>query len=490
MANERVAPAGTVHEVPRLMPTSLRPLLLLFPLAACADLAAPPEPTSTPTSQPVAVPTIAQALSCGAPSTAGLLTRALELQRVDLDPAVFPLARCNDGTSATFYFRPGTTATGRERWAIQLQGGGGCNTPDSCAARWCSIGTNFGTTHMSSMQAPADGIRADGILDDAAGLGNPMATWNHVFIRYCSSDNWSGTTGPVVVDSHHPVTGAAVQFQIEFNGRAIIDAVLKMLRRDGTGVLTYRFGSGGVLPDLDSAKAVVFAGASAGGGGVANNADYVGAQLRARNLCPSCLEYRVIIDSTFGPDADVLDWSTSSLCTQQGLCTWQDILAAGTAMFPRNGDASCETWHAANDPGRQWLCKDTDHLIRHHVTSPMLLRMGQVDQLISENSIDSGVSVPGRGPMSLTLFRELVRDQLVAHGALVGAEERAQMVAPAIYGPICPKHETISHNPSTYGVTIGVGGARRTMFDIFTNWRNGLAPSQAVQAAGDVLDCN
>lgn len=482
------------HEELAAMQAPLRSLALLLPLAACADLGTPLEssepPATSATPQPVIAPTIAQALDCGAPSTAGVLQRALELQRVDLDPALFPLARCNDGTAATFYFRPGTTAAGRERWAIQLQGGGGCNTPDSCATRWCSIGTNFGTTHMSSAQAPADGIRADGILDNAAGLGNPMATWNHVYIRYCSSDNWSGTSGPVVVDSHHPITGAPVQFQIEFNGRAILEAVTKMLRRDGTPALTYRFGSGGTLPDLDTAKAVVLGGASAGGGGVANNADYLGSLLRANNSCPSCLEYRAIIDSTFGPDANALDWSTSTLCTQQGLCTWRDILAAGTSMFPRHGDASCDTWHAANAPAQQWLCKDTDHLIRHHITTPTLLRMGQVDQLISENSIESGVSVPGRGPMTLALFREIVRDQLVAHGALAGAEERAQMVAPAIYGPICPKHETISHNPSTYGVTIGVGGARRTMFEIFTNWRSGVAPSQAVQAANDVIDCN
>jgi hypothetical protein len=431
-------------------------------------------------------------LTCGRPSTAGLLVRAMELQRVDLDPAVSPHARCNDGTPATFYFRPGTTPAGRERWVIQLQGGGCCRSGDSCAQRWCSVDSNFGTTHMSSLDAPADGIRADGILEEAPGFANPLATWNHVFVRYCSSDNWSGDTGPLVVSGHDPVSGAAIQYTIEQNGRAILDAVVKQLRRDGTPALSYRFGEGGTLPDLDTARAVVLAGASAGGGGVANNADYLGGVLRAHNVCQGagCLEYRVLIDSTFGPDGSGLDWTTSTPCLQRGLCTWQQLVADGNAMFPRHSDTSCPTWHAANAPATAWMCGDTDHLIRHHITSPMMVRMGLVDQLVSGNAIDSGVSVPGRGPMTLPLFAELVRAQLLQLGVTANAEEGSAMVSPALYGPSCPKHETISSNTAVYGVTVGVGGGvRKTMFEVFTAWRAGLLPSQVVQAPGDPGDC-
>jgi Pectinacetylesterase len=457
-------------------------------LAACTGdaLLAPDEPSHE---SALAVPTIADALDCRRPATAGGLTRALELQRVDLDTAAFPLARCNDGTPATFYFRPGTTAAGRERWVIQLQGGGGCRSPDTCAARWCSVDTNFGSTQMSSDGAPADGIRADGILENSAMFANPLATWNHVFIRYCSSDTWSGSSGPVVVDSHHPITGAPVTFQIEFNGRAILEAVTKLLRRDGSGPLTYRFGTGGTLPDLDSARTVVFAGASAGGGGVANNADFLGDLLRANRACPGCLEYRALLDSTFGPDGTNLDWTTSTPCLAEGLCTWQQLIESGSTMFARHGDVSCSTWHAANDPAHAWQCDSTDHTIRHHITTPMMVRMGLIDELISGNAIDSGVTVPGRGVMTLPLFTDLVRTELRDHGQLLGAEEAAAMTTPALYGPMCDKHETISNNPSVYGVTIGVGGVRTTMFDIFTNWRAGGAPIAAIQARGDMIDC-
>jgi hypothetical protein len=436
-------------------------------------------------------PPISQVLACGTPASAGGLTRALELQRVDLNVATFPGARCNDGTPATFYFRPGTTVAGKERWVIQLQGGGGCRTPDSCAQRWCSVDTNFGMTQMTSTLAPADGIRADGILERSVGFPNPMATWNQVFVRYCSSDTWSGSSGPVAVDSHDPITGAPVTFRIEFNGRSILDAVVKMLRRDGTGPLTYTFGGSVQLPDLDTAKTVVLAGASAGGGGVINNADYLGDVLRTNNPCQGvgCLEYRALIDSAFGPEGASLDWTTSTTCLSQGLCTWQQQVASGSLMYDSHGDTSCETWHAANDPANAWRCDDTDHSVRHHVTTPMLVRMGLIDQLISGNLIDSGVTVPGRGPMTLALFTERVRAELLALGGLVGAEEGASMSPPALYGPVCSKHETISNNPSVYGVTIGVGGVRKTMFDILSTWRAGGTPIRAVQAQGDLIDC-
>jgi Pectinacetylesterase len=470
-----------------------RSLCALFLAAAAGCDAVPPDEAVLESQLAVAmaVPTIDQALDCGRPSTAGLLARAQELQRVDLDVTAFPGARCNDGTPATFYFRPGTTVAGRERWVIQLQGGGGCRSPDDCAARWCSVDTNFGTTHMSSRAAPADGIRADGILEAAAMFANPMATWNHVFVRYCSSDTWSGTSGPVVLDSHHPITGAPVTFQIEFNGRSILEAVVTLLRRDGSGPLTYRFGSGGTLPDLDTARTVVLAGASAGGGGVANNADFLGDLLRANNACqgPGCLEYRAVLDSTFGPDGADLDWTTSVPCAQDGLCTWQQLIESGSTMFSRSGDTSCATWHAANDPANAWQCDSTDHTIRHHITTPMLVRMGLIDELISGNAIDSGVSVPGRGAMTLPLFAERVRSELAAHGQLLGAEEGAAMAPPALYGPHCDKHEALSSNPSVFGVTIGVGGVRRTMFDIFNNWRSGGVPTRAIQAPGDLIDC-
>jgi len=467
-------------------------------VAGCGSVAdqlpdAAPAPDATPDAPPAA-PSIADVLDCGTAASAGGLRPGTDLQRVDLDLAAFPDARCNDGSAGTFFVRPAATPAGASHWVIQLQGGGGCRTPDDCARRWCSVGTNFGMTQMSSALAPATGIPADGILYRGPAHVNPIADANQVFVRYCSSDTWAGRTGPIDLDALHPVTGEPVRFRIDFHGQDILDAVIATLRRDGAAVPAYTLDGGSTeLADLDDATAVVLAGASAGGGGTINNADRIGAALRATNTCgvDCALDFIALIDSTFGPNANDLDWTTSTMCTTGGACTWRDVLAAGTAMYPPHGDDSCETWHAANAPDTAYLCNDTDHVIRNHVTTPFAMRMGLRDELISGNAIEAGVSVPGQGRMTLPLFSQLVHDQLLDLSRLPTlAEEGAAITrAPGTFGPPCPDHETLSTNPSVFDVTVSSGGTPYTMFQVFSNWATGATPAQVVYEPGDPIDC-
>src|SRR5690606_25252910 len=96
-------------------------------------------------------PWIQDVLDCGTEASAGgLADGGTALQRVDLDPAIFPDAVCNDGTPGFFYFRPAGSEAARNRWVIQLQGGGSCANPSHCAKRWCSIDTAFGMTQMTA----------------------------------------------------------------------------------------------------------------------------------------------------------------------------------------------------------------------------------------------------------------------------------------------------------------------------------------------------
>jgi hypothetical protein len=467
------------------------PFVVLILVAACGSVDGAAVPDAGELGPPPdAERTIGQALSCGTPASAGGLAPGTDLLRVDLDLAVFPEARCNDGTAGIFFFRPAASVAGEARWVIQLQGGGGCGTPETCAQRWCSVGTNFGMTQMSSTLAPAGGTRADGILSRNPLHANPLADANHVFIRYCSSDNWSGRSGPVQVQTTDPATGMAVQFKIGFQGQAILDAVIATIRYDGAAPPPYMVGDVAVaLPDLDDAEEVVLAGASAGGGGVVNNADRIGDELRVHN--PGLADYTAIIDSTFSPDRELLDWTTSTMCAAAGVCTWEDILAAGNTLYDSHGDASCDTWHAANDPARAYLCNDTDHSVRNHLVTPMLVRMGLTDQLIGGNTVASGVTVPGLGPMTLPLFAELVHDELAALAQLlVTAEEAAAIpVTPATYGPACPDHETLSTNVGVYGVTVEDAGVPYRMFDVFTAWKTGAAPTSALWEPGEPIDC-
>jgi hypothetical protein len=455
---------------------------------------APDVAFDTPDAALVAPP-IRQALDCAAPATSGGLRDGRDLQRVDINLTAFPNARCNDGTGATFYVRPAATLAGRSRWVIQLQGGGGCRTGADCAARWCSIDTNFGETQMSSRLAPKVGIAGDGILYRGSQFTNPFDDFNQVFVRYCTSDTYAGDATRTV-DAVHPITKAPVRFQLELRGKSVIDAVIATLRRDGASPPRYTLGGGSVeLADLDDASQVVLAGASAGGGGVINNVDRIGELLRARNTAcqgASCaLDYGALIDSTSGPLGEQLDWSTSTMCATQGACTWQAMLAVGTQLYPPQGDASCATWHAAHDPATAYLCAATDHVMIHHLTTPMVVRQGLRDQLLSGNSVEAGVSVPGRGPMTLALFAEVVRAQMLALGSLPATAEEGAAIAraPGVFAPPCSDHETLSSNASVYGVSVDAGGVPYTMFDVVSNWRGDLTPAQVVYAPGDPVRC-
>lgn len=460
---------------------------------SAADAAPPPDDAVAPDAAPA--PWIGDVLDCGTPAAAGGLAPGSELQRVDLDPIAFPGAVCNDGTRGFFYVRPAATAAARDRWVIQLQGGGGCGSADSCAARWCSVDTNFGMTQMTNTLSPARGINGQGLLARGGALGEPNALGdgNQVFIRYCSSDAWAGTAGPVEVDGHHPVSGAPVRFRIAFAGATILDAVLATLRRDGAAPPPYTLGGGAIeLPDLDDATAVVLAGASAGGAGTIRNADRVRDYLRAHNrgcggaACP--LAYLAIIDSIWKPDLADLDWTNARPCTEGGLCSYQAAMVADDgALHGRLPEASCLAWHAANAPATAWQCHDDGHLVRSHLTSPFVVRMGLTDELISSNLIDAGFAVPGRGPLTVPLFAELVASEL---SALPGSRPEEPFARPpAVYGPRCDKHETLSSDEATFGVTVVAAGAPRTFGQVIAAFLGAGGPTAAVWANGDPIDC-
>lgn len=443
------------------------------------DVDAAPEVDAAPPA-----PYISDVLDCGTPASAGGLTAGPELQRFHLDTTVFPGALCNDGSAGFFYFRPATTAAAANRWVIQLQGGGACGTPDECARRWCSVDTNFGMTQMTNRESPSIAIDGDGILQQGGAFGepNPLGDFNHVFVRYCSSDSWAGTTGPIEVDAVHPITLAPVRFRIAFGGAHIVDAVLATLRRDGASPPTYILGGANTqLPDLDDATTVIFAGASAGGAGITHNADRVADLLRANN--PGLAQYLAIIDSNFVPDQTQLDYTTTDMCASFGLCTYEDVMTVNSgALSGRRGDASCDTWHAANAPDTAWQCNDLGHVQRHHLGSPFMVRMGLTDELISGNWVETGFSVPGRGAMTVSLFAELVRADLLALPTSTPEEPFAR--APGIFGPPCAKHETLSSNAAVFDTTL----AGSTMIDVIAQLAAGGAPA-LVWNPGDPPDC-
>jgi hypothetical protein len=448
---------------------------------------------SPPPDAPAEVPMISDVLTCGVAGTAGGLSDGTELQRHDYDLNAFPDALCNDGTTAVMYYRPFSGAANEQRWVIQLQGGGGCSREQSCADRWCQVGTNFSMTGMTSSVAPEAAIDGNGILERRA--DNPVGDWNHVFLRYCSSDTWSGTARDVIVDAEEPVMGGAVQFRMHFLGSRILDAALGTLRQQGVPALTYTLDGGAVpMPDLDEAEQVLVAGASAGGGGVVWNVDRIVADLEGVN--PGVL-IRALIDSAFAPSLETLDYSLADVCLAPELmsCDWPSYVMAdaGTslALWQPVWDRSCYDWHQANLPGTDWQCGDQSHVTRHHVTTPMFVRMSQHDSLISGNFRDGGFSVDGTAAMTLDEFATLVRVQLEDLADIQAtAHEGADItVVPGAFGPTCPKHETLRSTPDVFNATIRDGADDLAMFDVILNWLMLSPPSILVTQPGGIESC-
>lgn len=446
-------------------------------------------------------PMIQSALPCGTPASAGGLREGADLQRHTIDPARFPQARCNDGTPAVMYYRPYQGAANRDRWVVQLQGGGSCASGAECAERWCSYMMAFGMTQMTSSLAPTRGIPADGILNRAR-VENPMRDWNHVFLRYCSSDMWSGTHDDAVVDAVVPGTATPARFRLHFAGARIFDAAITTLRQDGAQALAYTLAGGSVaMPDLDDAAVVILAGASGGAAGVIRNVDRLATALRANNAacasggaCP--LRVSALIDSILAPDREALDWSQSPACTRDHLCDYASFFRAQYASGEQplvgvRNDDTCEAWHRSNRPGEEWRCLDPTYALLNHVTTPMFVRMGQTDQLIGRMLFEAMLRVPGRSALTAADFAAGVRQQLQrVRDAQTLANERALIrAAPGTFGPSCSKHETLSDDDSTYNVSIDEGGAPVPFLRVLTNWFTGTGVTNLVTQPGGHDSC-
>ena len=402
-----------------------------------------------------AQPSIDVALGAGVPSSTGTIAPGSDLWRVDIDSSAgaFPLAVCNDGTSAVIYVRRGD-ATNRDRWHLHMQGGGGCRDGQACADRWKHHNTNYGAHKMSSAWAPVAGITGSGIL--APNPNNHFANWNQVYLFYCSSDGWSGrgTTST----SAQNLAGAVTAYSIDFRGADIVDAVIETLRQENGPVIYREYDKiDREMPNLDAATDVVLSGSSAGGGGVIRSADRVFSRLIEKNLactdgeCP--LRVAAVPDAIYGPGREVFDYSSSQSCALQGHCSYQQLMDNAwfdvmVAFWHSDGEASCVDFHSSAPLGDVWLCADTEHVLENHLLSPFFVRMDTQDNLISGNLVADGPLFDGL-PVTATDFGQIVWDQLQDLETLESRSEEPRgtgpLEPPGVFGAQCEHHVTISN---------------------------------------------
>jgi pectinacetylesterase len=458
-------------------------------------------------SVPVAAqPRIGDALDCAKRGEAGGLRAGRSLFRIDVDPAAYPLAICNDGTPAVFYVRAHTNAEGRHRWYIELQGGGGCQDGSSCARRWCSAGTNFGADKMSSRYAPRAGMAGAGSL--AADPRNPVAEWNQVFVYYCTSDTWMGRAGDVTLASEAP-GGGTVSYRMPFRGADVLDAVIDLLRR-GRGPVSYADAAGArqTLPDLDAAQRVLLAGSSAGSSGVVYNADRMGELLRAHNsrcrgeACP--LDFRALIDSGFKPALEEMGFAGTSLCRDAGLCSyeafqrqeWVDVMAG--LRRAGGAEASCLTWHSAQAPGTEWRCSDSEHVVENHLTTPFFIRQDLQDRLHVEGMMERGFTVDGQ-PLDPLAYGRFLEARLRGLAASVAAGEEAAAGGeapppPAVLGAQCTEHETLRSGAAFFAQEApAADGDLYSTAELLAVWLADELPREAIvpfRRPGRLASCN
>lgn len=477
----------------------MKQLVLIASLVACSGGGGG---APTPDAPPIATAPTINDVECGTLPPDGPGTVA-EFQKHVLDPAIFPDALCNDGKPAALYFRPYNGAANRNKWMLNLHGGGQCIGGEACIARWCNCSnttecpftqapTNFTRINMTNAgpaQKSADGVFLRG---GTGAQTNPYGDYNQVEFKYCSSDSWQGSARDVLLDALHPKTGEPVEFTAHFLGARILDGDLATLRQDGVPALVYTVGGGSTaMPDLDEATEIIVTGDSAGGAGVIANLDYMADTLRATNVDGGALEVYGLIDAVVGPAWSALDFSTFQEPTVRSYDSFLSLMATiGSAAAARR-DTSCLAYHSG-DPRP---CDDDSHVVRHHVTTPFFVRMALRDKLISDGYIDTMVRNADGTPMTVASFALTLHAELTQFASMLatpGAEEKSSMtVAPGVFAPGCVKHDTIHSTIDTYQTTITPpNGTPQRLFQVFENWRNGATPSNLLTQSMTLADTN
>jgi hypothetical protein len=179
-----------------------------------------------------------------------------------LDTKTYPNAVCNDGSPAGYYLEAGSDPS---TWVIMLEGGSWCASDAECAAR---------APALTSSKGIAKTIAPTGILSGDAKQNPHFATANRIDVPYCTSDLFSGTSGP---------TGGKTNFS--FQGKAVLAAIVDDLFNH------YGFGATG--------QRALLAGVSAGGVSVLTSLG--GLQYSVPNV-----QLRGLVDAGFLPDVPPL----------------------------------------------------------------------------------------------------------------------------------------------------------------------------------------
>ena len=233
------------------------------------------------------------------------------------DPAWFD-ARCNDGSPASYDFRPSPTAS--HDWVILFEGGGSCDDLTLiCADRGVKL-----TTTTDAPNGAWTYVQHGGILNPNPTENPDFYAANLVQFNYCSSDQWSGATAQrrkTSANPHCAQDDGSCGWQ--FSGRLAAQAEIEsLIRKHG-------------LID-DGSQRVLFVGTSAGGFGLVTNTE---AMVDALPNTYSADRLKFLVDGAF-----VLNgWDVANHPIGSSALTSVDAVAAQNRDFWRaNYETLCE----------------------------------------------------------------------------------------------------------------------------------------------------
>ncbi|XP_061086589.1 inactive palmitoleoyl-protein carboxylesterase notum1b [Conger conger] len=303
---------------------------------------------------------------------------------------------CNDGSPAGYYLKE---SKGSRRWLIFLEGGWYCFNKENCDSRYETM-----RRLMSSSTWPQTRT-GTGILSPLPEENPHWWNANMVFIPYCSSDVWSGSSTKTDTSAY------------AFMGALIIREVVKELLPKG----------------LESAKLLLLAGSSAGGTGVLLNVDGVAEQLA--ELGHTEVQVRGLSDSGWFLDNQQY---RSTDCVDTISCAPTEAIKRGVRYWGSVVPERCRLAHE----GEEWSCF-FGYKLYPTLKSPVFVVQWLFDE--AQLTVDN-IHLTGQ-PVQEGQWRYIQN---------LGNELRNTLKdVPAMFAPACLSHEVITR---TYWTDIQVKG--------------------------------
>mmetsp|Transcript_13922 Transcript_13922/g.22197 ORF Transcript_13922/g.22197 Transcript_13922/m.22197 type:complete len:427 (-) Transcript_13922:95-1375(-) len=353
---------------------------------------------------------------------------------------------CNDGSKAGFYFRPSANSKAG-LWVVFLEGGGWCYDKESCATRFASA-----SGLMSSKNWESTKQESKGILSQDCGVNPGFCEANHVYVRYCSSDGWSGDR----------VEKSDIGFS--FRGARIVDELITTLTTNA---------SFGPMDPLEAK--VLFTGCSAGGRGAMFNMD------RVKSRLPNAYG---LFDSGWWLAIDPMARNSSHISLVQQAQLGYDLYNASL-------DESCL---ASQIPTERWKCFFAP-ITLPFVQTPSLSQVFQYDKF--QLSEDTGGLKPPYDKEAAA-YAEQFRSAMMQSFATV-ADRRSHndnndddTGRISIYSPACYDHCSIESSRFALTRPIAPGGGGNgsspTLSELVTEWFFNVSSSRRSSEHVEAMD--